>query len=190
MRRCPQADNPAQQRREAGGNLQFAALGACFVRRVFVELSEALAESVLGLLEQERRVGGDSGQSAAACMDDGIAPEGEGDGLWFGQVWEVGVEGAVKWSHSFGESLLFLVHGVDYIPLGDGSLFVCGGRGYPPKKTYPFKLYPSPTAWKRGGVRAEKRALPAHGEPKRCCLIIPITAVGIGICRSHHPPPV
>jgi hypothetical protein len=59
--------------------------------------------------------------------------------LWFGQVWEVGVEGAVKWSHSFGESLLFLVHGVDYIPLGDGSLFVCGGRGYPPKKTYPFK---------------------------------------------------
>jgi hypothetical protein len=52
-------------------------------------------------------------------------------------VWEVGVEGAVKWSHSFGESLLFLVHGVDYIPSGDGSLFVCGAR-IPPEKNLPL----------------------------------------------------
>jgi hypothetical protein len=54
-------------------------------------------------------------------------------------VWEVGVEGAVKWSHSFGESLLFLVHGVDYIPSGDGSLFVCGGADTPRKKPTPLR---------------------------------------------------
>jgi hypothetical protein len=32
-----------------------------FVRSVFVELSEALSEGVLGLSEQERGVGGDGG---------------------------------------------------------------------------------------------------------------------------------
>jgi hypothetical protein len=63
---------------------------------------------------------------------------GEGDGLWFGQVWAVGVEGAVKWSHSFGESLLFLVHGVDYIPSGDGSLLCVGGADTPRKKNLPL----------------------------------------------------
>jgi hypothetical protein len=49
-----------------------------------------------GLSAQERSVGGGSGESATARVDDGEAPEGEGEGLWFGEVWEVGVESAVK----------------------------------------------------------------------------------------------
>jgi hypothetical protein len=96
VRGCPQADNPAHQGSKAGGDIQFAALGTCFVGSVFVELAQALAEGVLRLSEQERGVGGDGGQSAGSCVDDGEAPEGEGEGLWFGEVWEVGVEGAVK----------------------------------------------------------------------------------------------
>jgi NADPH-dependent curcumin reductase CurA len=50
VRRCPQADNPAQQRREAGGDVQFAASGASFVGSVFVELAQALAKGVLGIV--------------------------------------------------------------------------------------------------------------------------------------------
>jgi|YNPMSStandDraft_1061717.scaffolds.fasta_scaffold148520_1 hypothetical protein len=54
MRGRPQADNSAQQSSEAGCEVPFTALGACFVGSVFVELSEALAEGVLGLSEQQR----------------------------------------------------------------------------------------------------------------------------------------
>jgi hypothetical protein len=50
---CPQAQNPAHQGGEAEGNVQFAASVACFVGGVFVELSEALAEGVLRLVEVE-----------------------------------------------------------------------------------------------------------------------------------------
>jgi hypothetical protein len=71
-------------------------LGACFVRGVFAELSEALAEGVWGLSAQERGVGGDGGSSEGSCVDDGDAPEHEGFGLGLGEVWEVGVDGSVK----------------------------------------------------------------------------------------------
>ena len=102
MRGRPQADNPAHQGSKAGSDVQFAALGACFVGSVFVELAEALAEGVLGLSAQERGVGGDGGESAGACVEDGVAPECEGFGLGLGEVWEVGADDAVKLPQWFG----------------------------------------------------------------------------------------
>ena len=47
MRGRPQADNPAQQGSKAGRDVQFTALGACFVGSVFVELAGALAQMVI-----------------------------------------------------------------------------------------------------------------------------------------------